>query len=144
MNFQHKLGEIFLKLKHSFCIVLLLFSLDGFAADLLVAKDNIAYKEKLSIKDLRVQKTNTFYKLCTPLSLEDLNKSVYITAHYIMKNSVLCAKDVKEYKKESVVFDFGTLQIEQEGKVIYENDNYIRIKRSDGTIEKIYKDGRLK
>lgn len=144
MNFQHKPEGMFLKLKHSFCILLLLSSLNAFAFDVLVAKNNINYKDKVTTKDLRVEKLSSMYTRCTPMRLEDLNKDVYISTHYILKKSVICTKDVKKYEKQSVVFDFGSLQIEQEGKVIYENDNFIRIKRRDGQIEKIYKDGRIK
>lgn len=143
MNFQHKLEEMSLKLKLSFCIVALL-SLHAYAADLLVAKNNMEYKAKVTVQDLQVRKTATLYKRCTPLSLNDLNSNTYLTTHYIIKGSVICTKDVEVYKKESVVFDFGGLEIEQEGKVIFENDHYIRIKKNNGEIEKIYKDGRIK
>ena len=53
-------------------------------------------------------------------------------------------KDVKKYENESVIFNFGGVEIEKKGKVIYENDDFIRIKNLDGTIEQIYKDGRTK
>lgn len=102
------------------------------------------YKAKVSLQDLQVKKVATAYKRCTPITLEELSKHVYVTTHYVIKGSVMCTKDVEIFNRESVVFDFGGLQIEQEGKLIYENDNYIRIKKNDGQIEKIYKDGRIK
>ena len=37
-----------------------------------------------------------------------------------------------------------TLEIEKKGKIVFENDQFIRIKKDNGKIEKIYKDGRLK
>ncbi|WP_128996606.1 hypothetical protein [Candidatus Marinarcus aquaticus] len=132
-----------MKLKLSFCMVALL-SINAWAFDLLIAKNNMDYKAKVSLQDLQVKKVATAYNRCVPLSLEKLNKNTYVTTHYVIKGSVICTKDVEIYKRESVVFDFGGLQIEQEGKLIYENDKYIRIKKNDGQIEKIYKDGRLK
>ena len=35
-------------------------------------------------------------------------------------------------------------KIEKKGRIIFENNEFIRIKNLDGTIEQIYKDGRLK
>ena len=62
----------------------------------------------------------------------------------INKNTIICSKDVKKYENESIIFNFGGVQIEKKGKVIFENKDFIRIKNIDGTIEQIYKDGRLK
>lgn len=118
------------------------FSLYLNAASLLVAKNEIGYNEKVLITDLMAKNVSQ-PNHCIPLTLTDLNNDTYVTLHFILKGSILCHNDVKVYKKESVVFDFGSLQIEKNGKVIYENDEYIRIKRDDGKIEKIYKDGRL-
>ena len=53
-------------------------------------------------------------------------------------------KDIKKYSEETVVFNFGGVRIEKKGKIIYENNDFIRIKNLDGTIEQIYKDGRIK
>lgn len=52
-------------------------------------------------------------------------------------------KDLDKDKNNSVLFNFGSIQIERPGKIIFENDEYIRIKREDGQVEKIYKDGRI-
>ena len=40
-----------------------------------------------------------------------------------------------------MIFDFGNIEIEKDGKVIKDTKQYVRIKNNDGTIEKIYKDG---
>jgi hypothetical protein len=53
-------------------------------------------------------------------------------------------KDVKKSDNESIIFNFGGVKIEKKGKIIYENKDFIRIKNIDGTIEQIYKDGRIK
>lgn len=132
----------FLILKLS--LLLTLFTLNAFALNVLVSKESINYEEKLKTSDVKMMNIQSLVKACIPLTLKQLNNNEYVTTHYINKNSVICLKDVKIYKKESVVFRFGLLEIEKKGKVIFENDNFIRIKKDDGTIEKIYKDGRLK
>ena len=83
-------------------------------------------------------------KTCVPLTLNQVQNNEYRTTHYINKKSIICQNDVETYKDESVVFKFGGLEIEKKGKIIYENDNFIRIRKENGKIEKIYKDGRLK
>lgn len=129
-------------LKHS--ILLILLSIHSYAITVLVAKQSFAYEEKLSKAKLRLINVNKIRKSCVPLTINDINENDYITRHYINDGSIICKKNVKLYKKESVTFKFGALEIEKKGRIIYENDDFIRIKKADGTIEKIYKDGRLK
>lgn len=121
----------------------LLFSSTIFAQEILVTIKDIKFREKVTIENLIVKQDNNINKNCIPLTLKHLENGSYTATHYIFKDSILCENDVLKYEKESVVFDFGTLQIEQEGKIIYENDQYIRIKKHDGTIEKIYKNGKI-
>ncbi|WP_164967602.1 hypothetical protein [Arcobacter sp. CECT 8985] len=114
------------------------------AIELIITKKAINYKAKLNVKDLMIRNVDSFKKgYCTPLKLSDLSGTVYETTHYIKKGSVLCTKDIKEFKKKAVVFKFGALEIETDGEIIYQNDKYIRIKKRDGKVEKIYKDGRV-
>ena len=125
-------------------LLIVLFTLNAFALKVLVSKEAINYEEKLKISDVKMMNIQSLVKACNPLTLKQLSNNEYVTTHYINKDSVICLKDVKIYKKESVIFRFGLLEIEKKGKVIFENDKFIRIKKDDGTIEKIYKDGRLK
>ncbi len=138
---------IFLKLKLDFnrkiIGLFILFSSSLLAQDALMALKDIKFKEKVTNKNVILKQVNSFAKNCTPLTLQQLENESYTASHYIFKDSIICVNDVIKYEKESVVFDFGPLQIEQEGKIIYENDQYIRIKKSDGTIEKIYKNGKI-
>ena len=83
-------------------------------------------------------------KTCIPLTLNQVRNNEYRTTHYINKKAIICQNDVEIYKNESVIFKFGGLEIEKKGRIIYENDKFIRIKKENGKIEKIYKDGRLK
>lgn len=115
-----------------------------YAYDVVITNQQINYNEIISINMVSKSKVDEIKKFCKPLSYEDFKTNKYQASHYMKKGFVLCEDDVKNYKKQSVLFDFGIIQIEKEGEIIYENDEYIRIKRRDGEIEKIYKDGRLK
>jgi hypothetical protein len=121
-----------------------LFISYNFAIDVLVAKKPIFFEQKLEHKHLRLVKVPTLKKSCVPLTLRDIENNNYLTSHYINKNSILCLKDIKKDDKKSVVFNFGSLEIEKKGKIVFENEQFIRIKKDNGKIEKIYKDGRLK
>ncbi len=122
----------------------LLLNINLFAISVLVSKESISFEEKLDDTKVAVQNVAEINKSCIPLKLSELQNADYITTHHINKNTIICLKDVKKYENESIIFNFGGLKIEKKGKVIYENKDFIRIKNSDGTIEQIYKDGRIK
>lgn len=129
-------------LKLSFSCIFL--SINSFAISVLVSKEAINFEEKIDASKLRVQNINELNKACIPLKLSEIQNEDYISTHYINKNIIICQKDVKKYNDEGIVFNFGGLKIEKKGKIIYENNEFIRLKNSDGTIEQIYKDGRVK
>jgi hypothetical protein len=133
--------EIFLILKLSFVFLL---NVNLFAISVLVSKESISFEEKLDSSKVAVQNVTDINKSCIPLKLSELQNTEYITTHHINKNTIICTKDVKKYENESIIFNFGGVKIEKKGKVIYENKDFIRIKNNDGTIEQIYKDGRIK
>ncbi len=133
--------EIFLILKLSFVFLL---NVNLFAISVLVSKKSISFEEKLDSSKVTVQNVTEINKSCIPLKLSELQNTEYITTHHINKNTIICTKDVKKYENESIIFNFGGVKIEKKGKVIYENKDFIRIKNNDGTIEQIYKDGRIK
>ena len=132
----------FLILKLSFLSFLL--SANLFAISVLVSKEAINYEEKLDSSKVKLQNVSEINKYCIPLKLSQLQNAEYVTTHYINQNTIICTKDVKKYENETVIFNFGGVKIEKRGKIIYENNEFIRIKNIDGTIEQIYKDGRLK
>lgn len=134
--------EIFLILKLS-CIAFIL-NLNLFAIEVLVSENPIGFEEKLDNSKIVIQNVSDIGKSCIPLTLNNLEKEEYIASHYINKNTIICVKDVKKYEAETIVFNFGGFKIEKKGKIIFENKEYIKIKNSDGTIEQIYKDGRIK
>ena len=120
-----------------------LFTINSFAVTVLVSVQAINFEEKIDKSKLKVQNIKELNKSCKPLKLSDMEED-YVSTHYINKNSIICTKDVKKYKDEGIVFNFGGVKIERKGKIIYENNEFIRIKNPDGTIEQIYKDGRIK
>ena len=128
-------------LKLSFVFLL---NVNLFAISVLVSKESISFEEKLDSSKVAVQNVTDINKSCIPLKLSELQNTEYITTHHINKNTIICTKDVKKYENESIIFNFGGVKIEKKGKVIYENKDFIRIKNNDGTIEQIYKDGRIK
>lgn len=132
----------FLILKLS--LVIFLLNINAFAISVLVSQVAINFEEKLDVSKVKVQNVGEISKSCIPLKLSEIQNDEYITTHYINKNTIICTKDVKKYENESIIFNFGGVQIEKKGKVIFENKDFIRIKNIDGTIEQIYKDGRLK
>jgi len=134
--------EGFLILKLS--LLSLLLYMNMFAVNVLISTDSIAFEEQIDSNKVKLQNVSEVGKSCVPLKLTQLQNEKYITTHYINKNTIICMKDVKKYENESVIFNFGGVEIEKKGKVIYENDDFIRIKNLDGTIEQIYKDGRTK
>lgn len=146
MNYQIKMGETLLKSKYKFLIsiLIILISSNVFAINVLISKDNISYKQHIKTSSLFFKKIEKVDRDCIPLTLEKLQKDKYVTTTFIKKNSVICEKNLKVYNKESVVFNFGLLEIEKNGKIIHENDKYISIKKEDGTIEKIYKNGKFR
>ncbi len=130
--------------------VLKLFLIIGFfftsvsAVDVLVAKSKIKYNERIKLNNLRFKKVNSVRKSCIPVTLNGLGQDYYISTHYINPGSIICEKDVKIYVKNTVLFKFGNIEIEKEGKVIGETNQYIRIQKPNGRIEKIYKNGSIK
>ena len=131
---------IFLILRLSFFVFLI--NLNLFAFSVLVSKGSVGFEEKLDSSKVVIQEMSELNKACEPLKLSELESEVYITTHFINKNTVICTKDVKKYDDESIIFNFGGLRIEKKGKIIYENKDFIRFKNIDGTVEQIYKDGK--
>ena len=127
--------------KSKILFLIFIFINNHFAIDVLVAKKKIAYKEIIKISSLQKITLKKLNKNCDPLKISDLNKYKYVSKHYINKKSVICFKDIKKYKNESVIFNFGSIEIEKDGQIVFENDKYITIKKRNGKLEKIYKNG---
>jgi len=144
MNWQIKMEVIFLKLKFSIFLFFIFFSFNLFAIELIIAKKDIAYNELLTPNDLVLIDQKEAPLNCVPLKLEELKNNNYKTSKFIKEKKVLCKEDLKKDIKKSIIFRFGSIEIETNGKIMYENDEYIKIKKENGKIEKIYKDGRTR
>jgi len=124
-------------------ISFIFFNINLFAAQVLVAKKDISYNSTVTAEDVRLTNAEILQKYCEPITIEMLKSNKYISNRYIKQDTVICTDDISVYQKNSVLFNFGSIQIEQNGKMIFENDEYIKIKKDNGDIEKIYKDGRI-
>lgn len=128
-----------LRLKSLFLLFFLFQNL--YSLDVIVSSVDINYKEIIDIKKLSSSNVLSVKKFCIPVTISDLKNKKHVAKRFIRKGSVLCTKDIESYEKKSVLFNFGSIEIEKRGKIIFENDKYIKIKRTDGNIDKIYKDG---
>jgi len=129
-----------LKLKLS--LLILVFAIQANALNVLVAKKDINFNEQITPQNLAYKNVDKVKKSCKPFTLKDLNSGQYKAKHFIRKGFIICTKSVKDYKKEVVVFDFGGIEIEKQGRLLNETDEYIIIKKPNGKTERIYKDGR--
>ncbi len=107
-----------------------------------IANKNINYKSKIYSYDVRLVQENKKYKCKKYVNVLTLKQNKYFAKHYIAKNRAICEEDVFIPQSNTIRFKFGNLEIEREGTIIKETDQYIKIKNFDGTIDKIYKDGR--
>lgn len=126
-------------------LLTLLFSYSLLLAEVLVlplSNKSINYKSKIYSQDTRLIQANEKYKCKEYLDVRKLKMNKYYATRYIAKNKPLCAKDVYIPKVNKLKFRFGNLEIEKNAELIRETKSYIKIKNVDGTIEKIYTDGR--
>lgn len=130
-------------LKLKILVLMFLLSNQLFGINVLITKVDINYKELVNLEDLYKSNVTSVKKFCEPVDENDFKTTKYRASRYLKKGTILCKKDLDKDKNNSVLFNFGSIQIERPGKIIFENDEYIRIKREDGQVEKIYKDGRI-
>ena len=126
-------------------IVILLLSLNIFASNIQVVPITnkiINYKSKIYASSVRLVQINDKYSCKEYIDIKLLKQNKYYAKHYLGKNKPLCKKSVFLAVSKKIRFKFGNLEIEKDGEIIRETDQYIKIKTLDGKIEKIYKDGR--
>lgn len=133
MFFKLKLSIVFLLLVNQFLV-----------GDVLVpiAKKNIKYKEKILSYDVVFVKESKQHSCKKYIDMNLLKQNKYYAKSFLRKGKVICKRNVTVPEGNTVRFKFGNLEIEKEGRVLNETDQYIKIKNLDGTINKIYKDGR--
>ena len=106
-----------------------------------LSNKRINYKQKIYAYDTRLIQANNKYHCKEYLDITTLKENRYRAKHFIAKNKPICKKDVYIAVSHKIRFRFGNLEIEREGDIIRETDQYIKIKTPDGKIEKIYKNG---
>ncbi len=132
------------KLKFSITALFFIFISKLLAYEVIVSKEDMSFRTQLTPENLEIKDIKQLPENCIPLKLEELKNNKYLSSKFIKKSQIICKDDVKKIVKKSVIFNFGSIQIETDGKIIFENDEYIRIKKDNGKIEKIYKDGKAR
>ncbi|NVJ52303.1 MAG: hypothetical protein HWD90_01320 [Campylobacteraceae bacterium] len=125
-------------------ILLAILSSKLFAINVIIAKEDIHFNNFITLEMITMGNVQSVKRNCIPATIDDFKAKKVQATHYMKRGYVLCKDDIKEFNQKSVLFDFGAIEIEKNGRIIFENDDYIRIKKSNGDIEKIYKDGRIK
>ncbi len=121
-------------------LVLMFIFFNTQAQMILISQKNINYKEVINKNNLGYIKLDKKIN-CTIFDIKLLQKDKYQAKHFIFKGKEICVKDLKKVQENSIQYDFGNMIIQRSGKVMSENDSYVKIKNTDGSIEKIYKNG---
>lgn len=132
-------------MKKYFMILLLLTIVLEASVEVIKASKNIRYKEKIFKSDLHIDvvKFTKVQKFCKPITREYLSTNAYRAKNHIAKGAIICQKNLYKVKKTNrVLFNFGSISIEKDGKIIRETQEYIRVQDENGKVNKIYKDGR--
>jgi hypothetical protein len=122
-------------------ISLILIMISVAVADIaLVSVKDIKYKQHIEYGDLKKVYIDKQIR-CTMFDKNKLLENKYRAKRYILKGKPICNKDVEIAKIDKISFDFGNIVIERDGKVVGETKRYIRVKNTDGSVDKIYKNG---
>ena len=113
------------------------------ATQIVVSNKDLKYHEILDINNMGLSVTNKHIR-CKMFNLNKLKQNNYQTKHYIIQGQPICEKDVQIAVKHMIRYDFGNIVIQRDGKIIGETKKFIKIKDSDGKIQKIYKNGQIK
>jgi hypothetical protein len=105
---------------------------------------DIPYNSAITPSNIVLTQIEKLPSNCRQVTIDELKKDEYFTNKYLQKDKIICHSDLRKKSNNKIIFNFGSIQIETTGKILYENDEYIRIKKENGKIEKIYKDGRAR
>ena len=125
-------------MKIIFIIFIFLINLNS--TEILVSKKNINYKQLIDINNLELVNISNDIR-CTTFDKNLLKSNKYQAKRFIYKGRSICYKDVQKVVINKVKADFGNIEIQRNGKIISENNDYVKIKNYDGKIIKIYKNG---
>lgn len=107
---------------------------------ILVSTKNIKFKQNLDYGELKLEYTEDKIH-CNMFDKQKLLNGTYQALRYIPKNKPICDKDVKQVIQHRVSANFGNIVIERDGEYLGETKTYIKIKKTDGSVERINKDG---
>jgi len=105
------------------------------------ASKDIQYKSIVNSSVVHLEYVEHIKPTCTPITKDEILSFKYRAKQILKTNRIICKKDLYIPQENRVIFKFGTIEIEKDGKVIKETKKYIRFRNIDGKIEKIYKDG---
>jgi len=120
--------------------VLLFLTLCLYGDVALVSTKDLKFKQALDYGDLKLQYLDKKIH-CKMFDKQKLLTNKYKTIRYIPKNKAICEKDVVQMLDHKIKADFGNIVIEKNGEFVSETKNYVKIKKQDGSIEKINKNG---
>jgi hypothetical protein len=118
------------------------------------AKERIAYKQTVKaelLKQVSQEEMQAFQleqprkykhilKRCEKFNSAILSKKNYTASHIINKGTFVCKDDMDQTQKNKIIFNInGLFEIEREGQLIRETEEYIKFRNSDGKVETIYK-----
>ena len=133
-----------MKYKLIFLLSSAIYCFSSQSIPLIISTKSINYKELVSSKYkvlLNTEANRKFYKVrCKEfIAPEELKNNEYRAKHYIRKNKVICKKDIFIHISKKIKFNFGFLEIEKDGEVVRETEQYIKIRNYDGSTQKFYK-----
>ena len=131
-------------MKNILLLFVLLNTILGATVLVTKASKDILYNEKITTSNVYFDYTNNLKRSCSPISKQELKKNEYVAKIILKRGRIICKKDIVVATRNKIIFNFGSIQIERDGKVIKETNEYIRIKQANGKIEKIYKNGNIK
>ncbi len=106
------------------------------------ASEHIKYKAKITPDKVRLEYVDNVKRSCIPVTKKEIISNEYRSKLIMKKGRIICKKDVYVADKNRIIFDFGGIEIEKDGKVIRETKDYIKIRKANGKFETIRKDGR--
>ena len=124
-------------------VIIVLTNTINLSASVLVVKalKNIQYKDKIEPSIVYLDYTNKLKTTCIPVTKKEILKFKYKAKQFLKKDRIICKKDVYIAQQNRIIFKFGSIEIEKNGKVLNDTNKYVRFIDENGKIEKIYKDG---
>lgn len=120
-------------------LIVFLNGQDSFVA---ISSKAINWKGKLIKDNVSIIKQNNKLYCEKNIDFVKFKENKLRAKHYILPKKAICNDDVYEEKNNKIKFNFGFVEIQRDGELIKETNEYIKFRNPDGKIEKIYKDGR--